>query len=107
VQLHIDGLEDTLRRILREELARDRDGWLGAKAAAEYLGVSRATLHNLVSSGRLHRHGSKGTTLRFRRSELDDYAEGRPGVDFRPTQSKSAGTGRGGRGQHPEVDDGS
>jgi excisionase family DNA binding protein len=77
VELHIDGLEETLRRIMREELARDRDGWLGAKDAAEYLGVSRPTLHNLVSSGRLTRHGSKGTALRFRRSELDDYAEAR------------------------------
>jgi excisionase family DNA binding protein len=107
VQIHIDGLEDLLRRVVSEELARDRDGWLDAAAAAEYLSVTRATLHNAVSAGRLPRHGSKGTALRFRRSELDDYAEGRPGVDFRPTQSKSAGTGRGGRGQHPEVDDGS
>jgi hypothetical protein len=29
-----------------------------------------------------------------------------PGLDLGPTQSEAAGTGRGGRGQHPEVDHG-
>jgi excisionase family DNA binding protein len=104
VQIHIDGLEDLLRRVVREEITRDRDGWLDAAAAAEYLSVTRATLHNAVSAGRLPRHGSKGTALRFRRSELDDYAEGRPGLDSRRTTSKCPGTGSGRRSQHPEVD---
>ena len=78
MELRIDGFEDLLRRIVREELARDRDGWLTAKEAAEYLGVSPASIHNLVSAGRLPRHGDRGTALRFRRGELDAYAEARP-----------------------------
>jgi excisionase family DNA binding protein len=77
VQISIDGLEETLRRIMREELARDRDGWLGAKDSAEYLGRSVGTIHNAVSRGDLPRHGSKGTALRFRRSDLDAFAEAR------------------------------
>jgi excisionase family DNA binding protein len=77
VEIRIDGVEETLRRIIREELARAREGWLNAQEAAEYLGVSRASLHNLVSSGRLPRPGDKGTALRFRPSDLDAYAETR------------------------------
>jgi excisionase family DNA binding protein len=77
VEVRIDGLEDLLRRVVREELAADRDGWLPARAAAEYLGISVPQLHNLVSAGRLPRHGAPGTRLRFRRADLDAYAEAR------------------------------
>jgi excisionase family DNA binding protein len=80
VEVRINGLEDLLRRVVREEIAAAtglEGGWLDAGAAAEYLGISRATLHNAVSAGRLPRHGGKGERLRFRRSELDDYAESR------------------------------
>jgi excisionase family DNA binding protein len=78
VEVRIDGLEELLRRIIREENARDRDGWLDAGAAAEYLGLrSVGTIHNAVSRGDLPRHGAKGTALRFRRSDLDAYAEAR------------------------------
>jgi excisionase family DNA binding protein len=66
-----------VRRVVREELARAREGWLNAQEAADYLGVSRASLHNLVSAGRLPRHGERGTALRFRPSDLDVYAEAR------------------------------
>jgi excisionase family DNA binding protein len=77
VEIHIDGFEETLRRVVREELARARGGWLTSEEAAEYLGVSRASLHNLVSAGRLPRHGARGTALRFKPSDLDAYAEAR------------------------------
>lgn len=77
MELRIDGLEELLRRVVREELAAARDGWFTAKQAAEYLGVSVGRLHNLVSEGRLPRHGEKGTGLRFRRVDLDAYVEGR------------------------------
>ena len=77
MEIHIEGFEETLRRVVREELARAREGWLTSEEAADYLGLSRASLHNLVSSGRLPRHGEKGTTLRFRPSDLDAYAETR------------------------------
>jgi excisionase family DNA binding protein len=77
VEIQISGFEDTVRRVVREELARAREGWLNAQEAADYLGVSRASLHNLVSAGRLPRHGERGTALRFRPSDLDVYAEAR------------------------------
>jgi excisionase family DNA binding protein len=78
VELRIDGLEELLRQVIREELAAARsDGWLRTPAAAEYLGISVPQLHNLVSSGRLPRHGKPGSRLRFRRADLDAYAEAR------------------------------
>lgn len=75
MQLHLEGFEELLRRVVREELAAYRETWLRSQEAAEYLGVSRGHLHNLVSEGRLPRHGEKGTGLRFRRADLDAYAE--------------------------------
>jgi excisionase family DNA binding protein len=77
LDVRIDGLEELLRRVVREELTASADGWLTAKEAAEYLGISAASIHNLVSQGRLTRHGEKGTALRFRRGDLDAYAEAR------------------------------
>ena len=32
MEVRIDGLEELLRRVVREEVARDRDGWLDAGA---------------------------------------------------------------------------
>lgn len=79
ITLSLDGIEDAVRRIVREEIAA-HDGrayeWLDAEAAAAYLNVSRGQLHNLVSAGRLPRHGTRGARLRFRRAELDAYQEG-------------------------------
>ena len=77
MEVRIDGLEDLLRRVIRDELAANREGWLSSREAAEYLGISRGTLHNVVSSGRLPRHGDPGRRLRFRRADLDAYIEAR------------------------------
>lgn len=81
MEVRIEGLEVLLRRIIREELdgagSASRDGWLNSQEAADHLGVSRGQLHNLVSAGRLPRHGEKGQRLRFRRADLDTYVEER------------------------------
>ncbi len=77
MEVRIDGFEDVLRRVIREELAATRDGWFDSRAAADYLGVSVGQVHNLVSTGRLPRHGDKGRRLRFRRADLDAYVESR------------------------------
>jgi excisionase family DNA binding protein len=77
VEIRIDGFEELLRRIVREELAEAREGWMNGREAAEYIGVSTDQLHNLVSEGRLPRHGQKGQRLRFRRCDLDAYVEAR------------------------------
>lgn len=64
---------ETLRPMFRDELARRDDGWLNSDEAAGYIGTSRAQIHNLVSQGRLPRHGAKGSGLKFRRADLDEY----------------------------------
>ena len=73
----IDGFEEALRQIVREELESHAGHWLNSQQAAAYLGTSIAQVHNLVSAGRLPRHGEKGSGLRFRRSDLDAYLETR------------------------------
>jgi excisionase family DNA binding protein len=77
VSVRIEGLEELVRQVVREELAAHREGWLDSQAAADYLGVSRGQLHNLVSAGRLPRYGERGRRLRFRRADLDAYIEAR------------------------------
>ena len=73
MEVRIDGFEELLRRVVREELAANREGWLTSGEAAEYLCVSVGQLHKLVSAGRLPRHGEPGRRLRFRRADLDRY----------------------------------
>ena len=74
LHIQIDGLEDLLRRILREELdAHTAGGWLNSREAADYLGTTVGHLHNLVSEEKLPRHGAKGHGLRFTRADLDEY----------------------------------
>jgi excisionase family DNA binding protein len=81
--VRIEGFEDLLRRVVREELAAALDGaqpssgWLTSRQAAAYLGIGVSSLHNLVSSGRLSRRGARGTALRFNRADLDQYVESR------------------------------
>jgi excisionase family DNA binding protein len=78
ITLALDGLEELLRRVVREELAAaNTSTWLNAEEAAAYLGTSRAQVHNLVAAGRLPRHGEKGHSLRFTRADLDLYLESR------------------------------
>jgi len=69
-------LED-LRTVIREELVAATGTWLTARQAAAYLSISVPALHNLVSAGRLPRHGEKGHAIRLRRSDLDAYLETR------------------------------
>jgi excisionase family DNA binding protein len=72
----VDAIARRAAELVREQLERP-DDWLDVDQAAAYLGRSAGTLRNLVSEGRLPRHGPKGHRLRFRRSELDDYQGGR------------------------------
>jgi excisionase family DNA binding protein len=71
--LQLPGFREAVEQITEVPA---NDGWLDSKAAAEYLGISRATIHNLVNQGRLPRHGRKGHKLTFRKADLDGYAEG-------------------------------
>jgi excisionase family DNA binding protein len=75
VTVSIDGLEETIRQVLREEIAAigAPDEWLDSTEAAEYLGISRGHLHNLRATVPSHKVGGR---RRYRRSELDAYQEG-------------------------------
>lgn len=86
LEIKIEGLEALVEEKVAAALdARTPDtGWLDSKEAAAYLGLARSTLHDLVSDGKLPRHGEPGTKLRFRREDLDAYA----------TRSRDGSTGR-------------
>ncbi len=83
MQARIEGLEDHIRAVVREEVASalaghsDPDPWLNSDEAASYLRIARSTLHDLVSEGRLPRAGGRKTKLVFRRSTLDAYLASR------------------------------
>jgi excisionase family DNA binding protein len=57
--------------------AREVDPWLSSAEAAEYLGIARSTVHDLVSAHKLPRVGGKKTRLVFRQSVLDAYLASR------------------------------
>ena len=73
--LSLGGFEESLRRIIREEIAAvgAPDEWLDSTEASEYLGISRGHLHNLNRVVPSHKVGGR---RRYRRSELDAYQEG-------------------------------
>jgi excisionase family DNA binding protein len=81
VELH--GLEETIRAIVREEVAaalamQAPAEWLSSAEAAHYLGISVGHLHNLVGGKNPTVPSHKvGGRRRYRRSELDDYQGGR------------------------------
>lgn len=82
MHVHVEGLEDHVRAVVKEEIAaalaaRDEDPWLTSDEAADYLGIARCTLHDLVSEGRLPRHGGRKTRILIKRSTLDQYIESR------------------------------
>lgn len=75
MQVKIEGLEDEVRRIIADVLTEaEGDPWLDSGEAAQYLSTTPGQIRNLVSAGKLPRHGAPGTKLLFRRSELAAYA---------------------------------
>ena len=73
VELH--GVEETIRAIVREEVAAaldrlERSDWLSSAEAADYLGISVGHLRNLRQVIPSHKVGGR---RRYRRRELDDY----------------------------------
>jgi excisionase family DNA binding protein len=82
MRVSIEGLHEYVEQVVaaavEQALGRALDDpWFDSKQAAEYLGVKVGTIHDLVSAGRLPRHGERKAKLRFRRSELDAHMEGR------------------------------
>ena len=76
-------IEATLARLVQEAVdqalaVRTDDRPMDSKAAAEYLGVSRRRMHDLVNEGRLPRRSDgPGCKLWFARADLDAYATGK------------------------------
>lgn len=82
MHVRIEGLEDHIRVVVREEVAAvlagtADDPWLNSDEAAVYMKVARSTVHDLVSAGKLPRVGGRKTKLMFRRSVLDAYLASR------------------------------
>jgi hypothetical protein len=79
LQVRVQGLEAFIEQKVREVVAEtlgskpEEDPWLNSDAAAEYLGVKRQRIHDLVCAGDLLRVGEKGERLFFQRSTLDAY----------------------------------
>jgi excisionase family DNA binding protein len=76
----LDGyIEEKVAESVAAALAApsNEDRWLTSDEAAEYLGLARWTVHDLVSEGKLPRHGGRKTKLMFRASELDAYVASR------------------------------
>lgn len=60
----------------------NRDGLMRIEEAAEYLGFAKQTLRNWVSDGRIP-YVKIGRSVRFRRSELDEWVEEQDTSDAR------------------------
>lgn len=68
------------------------DGWLDSTRAAEYLGISRASLHKLTVARALpFEQDGPGCKLWFRRDDLDAWRRGQ-GVDAAKAQPRSLST---------------
>lgn len=55
---------------------RERDGFLTAQGAADYLGVSRKRVHDLTSMRAIVPDGYDGRTPLYTRMSLDNYVSG-------------------------------
>jgi excisionase family DNA binding protein len=74
VEVRIDGFEDEVRRIVREEITARDGGFLDSDGAAEYVGLSRKALYALVERRRIPVHRPAGRLL-FDKAELRAWVE--------------------------------
>ena len=66
--------QDRIIELLEELSAREEKEFIGQKAAAEYLGISRQTLYDLCSARKIKYHKSGSKNL-FRKEELAEYVK--------------------------------
>jgi hypothetical protein len=79
--IHLEGLEDTLRAIVREEFANTRQepsGYLSVDSAATFLDTSPAAVRSLVKRGQLPVCKTPQGRLLFDLRALDSYVRGDP-----------------------------
>jgi hypothetical protein len=79
--ISLDGLEDTLRAIVREELTGARQeptGYLSVDSAAKFLDTSPAAVRSLVKRGQLPVCKTPQGRLLFDLRALDSYVRNEP-----------------------------
>lgn len=80
VVLSAHDLQDALREVLRDELARlpntEPDPWMTVDQAADYLVLTKGAVSALISRGKLTCHLSATRRRRIRRSDADRYQTG-------------------------------
>jgi excisionase family DNA binding protein len=74
--LDLPGFEEAVAHVVDARQPADDDGFLDARGAAEYLGLSRKAVHALVERGSLPHHKPGGRLL-FDRRELRVWVEQR------------------------------
>jgi hypothetical protein len=75
--VHLNGFEDELRRIVRDEVSRasqTTSAWLNTKSAATYLDITEDALRGYVKRGEVKPSRSANGKLLFRREVLDEWA---------------------------------
>ena len=82
--IHLDGLEDLLRALIREELGTGPGsppirpvGFLNVESAAKYLDTSQGAIRALVKRQRIPVHKTERGRLLFDPAELEAYVRGR------------------------------
>jgi excisionase family DNA binding protein len=65
-----------LARLVAEEVASKRIGWLDVRAAATYLSMSEEAIRNLVKRARIPHHRTPNGRIVFKPAELDSWIEG-------------------------------
>jgi excisionase family DNA binding protein len=76
-RLTFTDLEETLRQIVREEIAalvQPVSSWLNVEQAAEHLATTPDAIRGAVKRGQLAAHRSETSRLLFRREELAEFA---------------------------------
>lgn len=72
-----DGLLRAVRHIIAEAASRDRKEFLSVREAASYLGISVRAFYEMRSKRPLpvFEFGARGGAVRFRRTDLEHWAE--------------------------------
>ncbi len=84
VTVQLDGLEETLRVVIRSEVAQaladaaapQQDGFLDVPTAAAYLSSTPAAIRAAVKRGQLRANRSETGRVLFTREQLDSFARG-------------------------------
>lgn len=89
----LDQLETMLTTRRQPATPVTADGWLDTSRAAEYLGISKASLHKLTAARAIHfEQDGPGCKCWFLRSDLDTYRRGTSPHNAAKTLPRSTNT---------------